>query len=65
MPDSYQLKIRVVGCVIDDRQVGPDAALPPFARQRVIEIAAGQRLIRGRQVQHLHQKGVQPPVLMP
>jgi hypothetical protein len=39
---------------------GPDVAISviaPFAGRLMSEAAAGQRLMRGQQVLHLHQKG--------
>jgi hypothetical protein len=60
--EAHKLKAGVVGLAIDENKVGPDVAIAMIAsvvRERMVEVAAGQGLIRRQQVHYVHQDSIQ------
>ena len=60
--EADKLKAGVVGLAIDENKVGPDVAIAMIAsvaRERMVEVAAGQGLIRRQQVHYVHQESIQ------
>jgi hypothetical protein len=53
-----------IGQPVNQHEIGSDVAIPvilPLSGQLVIDVAAGKRLIRYQQINHLRQKGIQLP----